>query len=102
MTHVSPRLGIISPLANEEGTVIDFPDRDCKQMGQNDSLVKILEAANLRNGEDEDGNNLHRCYEALVAAGILPSGEMPFVEAWLDDITSITPNNRPEGSRSVP
>ena len=31
------------------------------------------------------GDNLHRCYEALVGAGIIPCREMPLVEAWLLD-----------------
>jgi dolichol-phosphate mannosyltransferase len=43
MTARTPRLGIITPLANEEGTIIEFLDRVCKQIGPDDLLFCVLD-----------------------------------------------------------
>ena len=51
----------------------------------NNRIISILERAQLSSGADAVGDNLHRCYEALISAGIIPFEEMPLVEAWLVD-----------------
>jgi hypothetical protein len=48
---------------------------------------EVLEAIALRPGPDEAGANLHRCYEALIGADLVPAKEMALVESWLVDIT---------------
>jgi hypothetical protein len=52
----------------------------------NNRLTSILERLQLSSGADRIGDNLHRCYAALVSAGIVPAQEMPLVEAWLVDV----------------
>ena len=39
----SPRLGIITPLANEEDTIVEFLDRVCAQMGSEDLMFCVLD-----------------------------------------------------------
>jgi hypothetical protein len=48
-------------------------------------IISTLERTQLSSGADTVGHNLHRCYEALASTGIIPSQEMPLVEAWLVD-----------------
>jgi dolichol-phosphate mannosyltransferase len=43
MTANTPRLGIITPLANEEGTIVEFLDRVCVQLEPNDILLCVLD-----------------------------------------------------------
>jgi hypothetical protein len=52
----------------------------------NNRIVSILERVQLSRGTDVIAANLHRCYEALVTAGIIPASELPLVEAWLSDL----------------
>lgn len=49
----------------------------------NERIRGLLEDLNLSPGPDAVGTNLHRCYETLVAAAIVPPGEMPILDAWL-------------------
>ena len=51
----------------------------------NNRIISILERTQLLSSAEMVGDNLHRCYEALISAGIIPSQEMPLVEAWLLD-----------------
>jgi hypothetical protein len=51
----------------------------------NNRIISILEGVQLSSGADTIGDNLHRCYEALVGAGIMPTREMPLLEAWVVD-----------------
>jgi len=62
----------------------------------NNRIVSILERLNLSSGAERIGDNLHRCYAALVSAGIMPAKEMPLVEAWLVDIDSSWARNSPQ------
>ena len=51
----------------------------------NKEIVDVLSRLQLKNGEAQTGDNLRRCYEALVAAGIFPSAELELVELWLEN-----------------
>ena len=55
----------------------------------NDRIRVLLEELPLREGVDAVNSNLHRCYEALVTAEIVPTNEIPLLEAWLQDCASI-------------
>jgi len=52
----------------------------------NDRFREILEALSLPSSPDQVSHNLHRCYEALIAADLIPATEMPLVECWLSDL----------------
>ena len=38
----------------------------------NNRIISILERTQLLSGAEMVGDNLHRCYEALISAGIIP------------------------------
>jgi len=52
----------------------------------NARLCDVLHRMNLAGGAANLGNNLHRCYEALVAASFINPQEMKLVDAWLEDL----------------
>jgi hypothetical protein len=52
---------------------------------RNKEIANVLSQLQLASGEAQIGDNLHRCYEALVAAGIFPSAELELVELWLEN-----------------
>jgi STELLO glycosyltransferases len=71
----------------------------------NRKLCEVLERTELRGGESEVPLNLHRCYSALIGAGIIPAAELALVEAWLGDVESTRLADRahrqnPGGKRS--
>ncbi len=49
----------------------------------NARIAELLEEVTLSGSM---GDCLHRCYEALVLAGIFPGEEMTLVESWLEDL----------------
>lgn len=73
---------------NQHNLLRDFEQEVPGYLG-NDRIRELLESTQLMPGQDEVGNNLHRCYETLTRAGIVPAAEMPLVEAWLRDIPAI-------------
>jgi len=62
----------------------------------NQKIREVLESTNLQSGADEVSANLHRCYVALIMAGLIPEKEMPLVEAWLNEIRAVV-TSRPKG-----
>jgi hypothetical protein len=63
----------------------DFAD-EVPGYTRNKEIANILSRLRLENGEAQIGANLHRCYEALIAAGIFPSAELELVELWLENV----------------
>jgi hypothetical protein len=55
----------------------------------NERFCRTLEDLKLERGPEAAGDNLIRCYEALVAQGIFPRKEMPLVRAWFKDLEAI-------------
>jgi hypothetical protein len=53
---------------------------------KNEQIARTLEGLSLRPGLGGVTDNMVRCYEALVAGGILRPEEMAMVRAWVDDI----------------
>lgn len=56
---------------------------------RNDQLVRTLSDLKLSSGPDAAGENVARCYEALVGAELFPREEMPLVRAWLNDTAEL-------------
>jgi hypothetical protein len=69
---------------NPHRLIKDFEDEVPGYL-QNERIVGLLANARLQPGPSAVGENLLRCYEALVAGGIFPADEMPLVRAWLAD-----------------
>jgi hypothetical protein len=53
---------------------------------KNEQIARTLDALTLRPGVDALTDNMIRCYEALVATGVLKPEEMQLVRAWIDDL----------------
>ncbi len=70
---------------NPHNLLRDFEQEVPGYLG-NERFRMVLEPLDLASGAEATGANLHRCYEALVAAGLVPAEEMPLVEAWLADV----------------
>jgi hypothetical protein len=52
---------------------------------RNKEIADVLSRLQLKSGEAEIADNLRRCYEALVTAGVFPSAELELVELWLEN-----------------
>ncbi|MFO1353046.1 MAG: STELLO glycosyltransferase family protein [Gammaproteobacteria bacterium] len=55
----------------------------------NPRFCATLERTPLSAAPDAGGDNLHRCYVALIEAGFIPAAELPLVEAWLKDFALV-------------
>lgn len=55
----------------------------------NEKICRTLEDLKLQAGPEAVAENLVRCYEALVGAGVFPKKELRLVRAWLKDLTVI-------------
>jgi hypothetical protein len=69
---------------NQHDLERDFADEVPGYM-RNKEIANVLSPLQLRSGEAQIGGNLHRCYEALVAASIFPPAELELVELWLEN-----------------
>jgi len=69
---------------NRHDLLRDFEQEIPGYLG-NARLCDILLRTNLAGGANL-GENLHRCYEALLAACFIDPQELELVEAWLDDL----------------
>ena len=52
---------------------------------RNKEIANVLSRLQLGGGEARIGDNLQRCYEALVGATVFPSAELELVELWLEN-----------------
>ena len=66
---------------NDHDLIRDFND-EVPGYQCNRELVRVLEAVTLARGESSVGDNLSRCYEALVAAGFFDATELELVASW--------------------
>src|SRR5207244_1383337 len=62
----------------------DFAD-EVPGYTRNKEIADVLSRLQLKSGETQIGDNLRRCYEALVAAGVFPPAELELVELWLEN-----------------
>jgi hypothetical protein len=59
----------------------------------NQKIVDCLAGLELASGAAAVADNLRRCYEALIGAGVLPARERPLVDAWIDDVRGLRPDS---------
>jgi hypothetical protein len=74
---------------NEHDLMRDF-EQEIVGYLRNDEIRGILESCNLRSGGSHMKDNLLRCYEALVGAGVIRTEELALVGAWLEDCPEST------------
>ena len=72
---------------NPHNLMRDFSD-EVPGYEQNNRLARVLEKTKLESGPGAVGNNLLKCYQALVSNEIFPEKELPLVEAWLADVAT--------------
>ncbi len=70
---------------NQHDLMRDFADEVPGYL-QNRKITQILQELVLPAGVDQVGDNLLRCYQALVEAEIFPEQELGLVSAWLADL----------------
>ena len=59
----------------------------------NRKICEVLESVRLEIAPGSLLDNLHRCYESLIVAGLIPSDEMPLVELWIQDVGTVSSHN---------
>ncbi len=70
---------------NEHSLIGDFRD-ELPGYLNNPRIVEILERLSLSSEPGECAQNLGICYEALIAAEIVPAQEMELVTLWIDSL----------------
>jgi hypothetical protein len=70
---------------NPHNLLRDFEQEVPGYLG-NDRFREVLDRLQLAPGPNEVGNNLRRCYEALIHAALIPEKELQLVECWLADV----------------
>ena len=70
---------------NEHDLMRDFADEVPGYL-HNRKIGDALERLNLAAGAQNIGDNLVRCYEAMIAIGVVGAGESALVQAWVKDV----------------
>jgi hypothetical protein len=73
---------------NEHNLMRDFADEVPGYL-HNTAITAALDALPLSSGTERVGDNLRRCYEALVSLGVVSSQELGLVDAWLSDLSRL-------------
>lgn len=75
---------------NDHNLMRDFEDEISGYLG-NRRIAEALDALEIVPGADlaTMGENLRRCYRALVRDGHVGEAELPLLDAWLDDLVPI-------------
>lgn len=56
---------------------------------RNDEIYKVLMNIDLSSEPAKTGDNLRKCYEALLSIGIVNDAELKLVDSWLADLTAL-------------
>jgi hypothetical protein len=73
---------------NEHSLLKDFADEVVGYLN-NASMCELLSSLRLRPGSEYLGENLLCCYRALIERGLIGTGEIELLEAWLRDISQL-------------
>ncbi|MEI6350290.1 MAG: STELLO glycosyltransferase family protein [Verrucomicrobiota bacterium] len=73
---------------NEHNLMRDFQDEVPGYL-HNRAICETLESIDFAAGSDAISGNLRRAYAALTEKGYIGMGEMPLLDAWLDDCAQI-------------
>jgi hypothetical protein len=57
---------------------------------ENGAICAALATLQLRPGVEHVGDNMRRAYELLVESGWLDARELELLDAWLNDLRSVT------------
>ena len=70
---------------NQHSLIKDFRDEVPGYLN-NVRIVEILSGLSLAGDPKDTPSNVLKCYEALVGADIVPSKELPLLQAWLQEL----------------
>ena len=73
---------------NEHDLLHDFRDEIPGYLN-NAQLCQALSELELRGGVEYLADDLKICYELLIKLGYIGAEEMPLVDAWLEDVSSL-------------
>jgi hypothetical protein len=73
---------------NEHNLMRDFADEVPGYL-HNRAIASALAALPLQAGVEHLGENLRRCYEALIALEVVGRDELPLLDAWLADLRGL-------------
>lgn len=74
---------------NEHNLLKDFNDEISGYLN-NSIICKELSEIDILKGKEHIGENLRRCYIAMIRLGLVQQGEMLLLDAWLSDINSVS------------
>lgn len=74
---------------NDHNLMNDFRD-EISGYSNNMQIYNSLKELELKEGVENIGGNLKICYQKLIDLGLVKQEEMGLVDAWLQDISSIT------------
>ncbi len=77
---------------NDHDLMCDFSDEIEGYLGYN-KVLDLLESTKLEPGEDKIADNLRVIYQALIANGFVTDAELPLLDAWLSDLTTLGINS---------
>lgn len=72
---------------NQHSLIRDFADEVPGYLN-NTKIVELLAKLPLSGDVDRVGENVWKCYEALVSVGIVPQKELPLLEGWLRELAN--------------
>ncbi|RTL51086.1 MAG: DUF288 domain-containing protein [Sphingobacteriales bacterium] len=75
---------------NEHNLMKDFEDEIPGYL-HNETIKQILSGLKLKGGASHVGDNLKKCYDALIQAALIGEAEMPLLELWLQAINKFIP-----------
>lgn len=83
--HVLFHEATVTQERNEHDLLDDFRDEIPGYL-HNQRIGDALSALSLKSGKSHLGENLVKCYEALVSLALIEKAELPLVRAWLEDL----------------
>jgi hypothetical protein len=74
---------------NEHDLMRDF-EEEIPGYLHNDRIRKMLEDLALQGGEAAIADNVVRCYDLLIAQGLVGPEEGELIRAWLEDLSALS------------
>jgi hypothetical protein len=99
--HVSFHAATVYQQRNEHNLMRDFEDEVPGYL-KNRQIRDTLSELDLRGGADRHGENLRRCYGALVTTGVIGHQELPLLNAWISEVESLVYGSPNVASQVVP
>ncbi len=86
--HIQFHEANVYQLRNDHNLMRDFADEVPGYLN-NRKIAEALDALSLPAGVTNIPDNLRLCYDALVAKSFVGAGELPLLEAWLQDLQNL-------------